>query len=191
MKIEILRKLFHILSISFLIVPLEIFGKTGIITLMGIMLLIFLPVSYFRIKNPLTYPFWKLLEFVEREENWKTLPGKQAFSLAVGLIIISLFFDKETVKIAILTTAVYDGFATIIGKLFGKHKIPFTKKSIEGTFGGILFNTLVLSFFIPAGKAFLVSIFASLVELFGNSKKWYLDDNILVPVFVSLFVSIL
>ncbi len=187
MKTELLRKIFHIISIASLLIPLELFGKYSITVLMGLMLLIFFPIAFFRIKNPVTYIFWKILDYVEREENWKTLPAKQAFSLAIGLILVSLFFDEKILKIAILTTAVYDGFATIFGKLFGKHKIPFTKKSVEGTVGGIIINALVLSFIIPFYESFLVSIFAAFIELFANSKRWFLDDNFLIPVSVSLF----
>ena len=128
MRLELLRKIFHIVSILLLLVPLKLFGKFSITILMFLMLLIFFPISYFRIKNKLTYPFWKLLEYVERQQNWETIPGKQAFSLAVGLIIVSLLFSEKELEVAIISTAIYDGVATIVGKLFGKHKIPFTKK---------------------------------------------------------------
>ncbi len=191
MKLELLRKIFHIISISLLIIPLEIFGKISIIILMGGMLLIFFPISYFRIKNRWTFLYWELLKHVERKQNWDTLPAKQAFALAFGLIISALFFDEKTLKVAILTTAIYDGFATILGKLFGRHKIPYTRKSIEGSLGGMLINTLVLSFFIPVEQSLLVSLFASFIELFANSKKIFLDDNFLIPVSVSIFFSIL
>ncbi|NPA54121.1 MAG: hypothetical protein GXO21_05570 [Aquificae bacterium] len=188
--LELRRKIFHIISISFLIFPLEIFGKESIVFLLSLMLIIFFPIVYFNIRNKLTYPFWNLLKTVERDENWKIFPARQAFSLAVGLILVGIFFNEEILKISILTTAIYDGVATIVGKLFGKHKIPFTKKSIEGTLGGIFANTFVLSFFISPFQSLIISIFAAIVEIFANSKKWYLDDNFLLPVLVAIFSAL-
>lgn len=191
MKLELLRKIFHIVSILLLLIPLELFGKFSIALLMALMLIIFFPISYFRIKNKLTYPFWKLLEYVERKQNWETTPGKQAFSLAVGLIVVSLFFSEEALKIAIISTAVYDGIATIAGKLFGKHKIPFTKKSIEGTITGIVVNSLILLLILPLWKSIFISVVVALVELTAKSEKWYLDDNLLVPIFSAVVYSLI
>jgi len=191
MRKEILRKIFHIVSILLLIIPVEISGKYSITVLMFVMLFVFFPISYFKIKNPITNLYWKILEFVERDYNWKTLPGRQAFSLAVGFILVSLLFDKKTLEIAIITTAVYDGFATIFGKLFGKHKILNLNKSYEGTAVGIIANTIFLTLTLPLWEAFFISVVASFVELLSDSKKWYLDDNITVPLTVSCVYTLL
>jgi len=191
MRLELLRKIFHIVSILLLLVPLKLFGKFSVTILMFLMLLIFFPISYFRIKNKLTYPFWKLLEYVERQQNWETIPGKQAFSLAVGLIIVSLLFSEKELEVAIISTAIYDGVATIIGKLSGKHKIPFTKKSVEGTVAGIIINSLFLLLILPVWKSIFISVIVALVELMAKSERWYLDDNILIPIVSAITYSLI
>ena len=191
MRLELLRKIFHIVSILLLLVPLKLFGKFSVTILMFLMLLIFFPISYFRIKNKLTYPFWKLLEYVERQQNWETIPGKQAFSLAVGLIIVSLLFSEKELEVAIISTAIYDGVATIVGKLFGKHKIPFTKKSVEGTVAGIIINSLFLLLILPVWKSIFISVIVALVELMAKSERWYLDDNILIPIVSAITYSLI
>ena len=191
MRLELLRKIFHIVSILLLLVPLKLFGKFSITILMFLMLLIFFPISYFRIKNKLTYPFWKLLEYVERQQNWETIPGKQAFSLAVGLIIVSLLFSEKELEVAIISTAIYDGVATIVGKLSGKHKIPFTKKSVEGTVAGIIINSLFLLLILPVWKSIFISVIVALVELMAKSERWYLDDNILIPIVSAITYSLI
>ncbi len=191
MRLELLRKIFHIVSILLLLVPLKLFGKFSITILMFLMLLIFFPISYFRIKNKLTYPFWKLLEYVERQQNWETIPGKQAFSLAVGLIIVSLIFSEKELEVAIISTAIYDGVATIVGKLSGKHKIPFTKKSVEGTVAGIIINSLFLLLILPIWKSIFISVIVASVELMAKSEKWYLDDNILIPIVSAVTYSLI
>ncbi len=161
------------------------------VILMFLMLLIFFPISYFRIKNKLTYPFWKLLEYVERQQNWETIPGKQAFSLAVGLIIVSLLFSEKELEVAIISTAIYDGVATIVGKLSGKHKVPFTKKSVEGTLAGIIINSLFLLLILPVWKSIFISVIVASVELMAKSEKWYLDDNILIPIVSAITYSLI
>ncbi len=191
MRLELLRKIFHIVSILLLLVPLKLFGKFSVTILMFLMLLIFFPISYFRIKNKLTYPFWKLLEYVERQQNWETIPGKQAFSLAVGLIIVSLLFSEKELEVAIISTAIYDGVATIVGKLSGKHKIPFTKKSVEGTVAGIIINSLFLLLILPVWKSIFISVIVALVELMAKSERWYLDDNILIPIVSAITYSLI
>lgn len=191
MKKEILRKIFHIFSILSLIIPVEIFGKYSITVLMFLMLAIFLPISYFRIKNSLTTPFWKILEYVERDFNWKTLPGRQAYALGAGLLAVSILFNTETLEVAIITTAIYDGIATIVGKLYGKHKISGLNKSYEGTISGIIVNSLSLMIFLNPVKAVLISIAAAIIELSADSKKWYLDDNFIIPLGISAFYTAL
>ena len=191
MRLELLRKIFHIVSILLLLVPLKLFGKFSITILMFLMLLIFFHISYFRIKNKLTYPFWKLLEYVERQQNWETIPGKQAFSLAVGLIIVSLLFSEKELEVAIISTAIYDGVATIVGKLSGKHKVPFTKKSVEGTLAGIIINSLFLLLILPVWKSIFISVIVASVELMAKSEKWYLDDNILIPIVSAITYSLI
>ncbi len=187
---EIIRKVFHIVSILALLIPLEMFGKYSISVLMGIMLLVFFPITFFNIRNKFTWFFWKLLEFVERDFNWEKLPARQAFSLAFGLLFSSLFFPQKIVEVAIVCVAVYDGFSTIFGITLGKHKIQILgfklRKSYEGSFAGFFFNTLALIFFVPFYQAVILSFITGTIELFSSNKVWYLDDNILIPIFVSI-----
>ncbi len=186
LRLEIKRKIFHILSILSLLLPLYVLGKYSVTIIMFFMIVFLFPVSYFRIKNVFTLWFWKIIQLVEREKNIKVLPARQAFSLAIGILISSLVFDERILQISIISTAVYDGFATIIGMLFGKHKFPWGK-SLEGTAGGVLFNTLALSVIIPVEYAFIISLFVAVVENLSRSDVWILDDNLLIPVFTGLF----
>ncbi len=192
---EIPRKIFHIVSILALLVPLELFGKYSISILMATMLFVFFPIAFFNIRNKFTWIFWKLLELVERDFNWEKLPARQAFSLAFGLLFSSLFFPEKIVKIAIVSVAVYDGFSTIFGITIGKHKIQIfgfrLKKSYEGSFGGFLFNTIALMFFLPFYHAVILSFITGIIELFSSNKVWYLDDNILIPIFLSITAYLL
>ncbi|WP_029521545.1 hypothetical protein [Persephonella sp. IF05-L8] len=180
LRLEISRKIFHVVSILFLLVPLYLWGRYSITILMALMLVVIFPISYFKIKNRFTLWFWQIIEWVERDKNLK-MPARQAFSLAIGMLISSLIFDEKILQISIISTAVYDGFATIFGLLFGKHKFPWGK-SLEGTLGGVVLNAMALTLIIPINYAVIISIFIALVENFSNSNKWFLDDNLLIPV---------
>ncbi|WP_297453030.1 hypothetical protein [Persephonella sp.] len=154
---------------------------------MAFMLVMIFPISYFKIKNKFTLWFWQIIKWVERDKNLK-MPARQAFSLAIGMLISSLIFDEKTLQISIISTAVYDGFATIFGILFGKHKFPWGK-SLEGTIGGIVFNIAALSLITSLSYALLISIFVAFVENFSRSDKWFLDDNLIIPIFTGIFVK--
>lgn len=187
MKKEIYRKLFHIVSILLLLIPLNIFGKYSITILMILMLVIFYPISRYKIKNKLTEPFWILLEFIERKENLETLPAKQAFSLALGLIIVSLLFDKNITTISIICLAIYDGVATIVGRFFGKVEI-INKRTLEGTTAGFIANVFILFLFVKdIWISILITIATVLIEISSSKDDILTDDNFTIPVGVAFF----
>ena len=186
LRVEIPRKLFHILGTLSLLIPLHLWDNTAVALIMGLMLVVLFPVSALRIKNRWTGLFWKIIYLLEREENLKTVPGKQAFSLSVGIGLTALIFSKEVLEVAIITTAVYDGVATIVGLLWGKHKLP-NGKSVEGSLGGIMLNSLVLSFYVPVFYSFLISVFSAFVENISSNKRWFTDDNFLIPLLTGMF----
>ena len=190
LKVEIPRKLFHIFGILTLLIPLQLWGSLSVALIMGFMLVVLFPISIFKIKSRWTYLFWKVIEFLEREENLKTVPAKQAFSLAAGIGLTALLFSEEVVEMVIVTTAVYDGTATIIGLIWGKHKLP-NGKSLEGTIGGVLLNSLFLSFFVPVYYSLITSIFSAVVENLSSRKRWYTDDNFLIPILTGMFLYFL
>ncbi|ACO03626.1 MAG TPA: hypothetical protein DEP48_06330 [Persephonella sp.] len=186
-KKEIYRKVFHIVSTLSMIIPVEIFGKYSVSIIMAVMLLSLIPISYFRIRNIFTDWYWKIIDLVERERNIRIMPARQAFSLSVGLLIVSLFFSEEILKISIVSVAVYDGFATITGILFGKHKILGTKKSVEGVIGGFIPNFIALLFLLDPFNALSVTVFTAFIELLSSDRRWFLDDNLTIPLSVAFF----
>ncbi|RMD47410.1 MAG: hypothetical protein D6834_00910 [Aquificota bacterium] len=187
MKKEILRKIFHIFSILFLLIPLHFFGKYFITTLMIFMLIIFYPISKYKVKNRFTFLFWKLLNYIEREKNMEILPARQAFSLAISLIFVSIFFDEKILSISIISIAVFDGIATITGKYFGKVKL-FGKKTLEGTLGGFIANSFALYIFLSDfWVSVLISIFVATVEIYSSDDDIFTDDNFTIPIATAFF----
>ncbi len=193
LRVEIPRKLFHIASGLAVLFILEIFGKEAVIFLTAVGILVGIGIFYFRIRNVFTEVLWFFIDRMERQENLEKFPGRQAIGSLIGIFLSALIFNEQVLKIAIITYAVYDGFATIFGLLFGKHKIGFgkyrLKKSYEGFLGGVLVNTIALSFIVPFKEALIFSFVGGLSELFTSSRKLYLDDNIIVPLATGIFAQ--
>lgn len=102
-----------------------------------------------------------------------------------------------------------DGMAEIIGKRFGKHKLPFNQhKSIEGSLAmisfGFLFSIGLMEVFhgvgllpllwngrnVPYFWTFVVCVFCAFIESLPTDSK--VDDNISVPltsIFLGVFIE--
>ncbi len=182
MNREIKRKIFHIFSILLLLPILYIFGKYFLAALMLCLAGIVYLIVKLNIKIFLTKPLWFFIENLEREENLKTLPAKEAFSLAIGIAIVSLFFEEKIVAISIVSLAIYDGIASIVGIKFGKIKL-LNNRTLEGTVSGIIANTITLSFIISPLIGLIISIFVAVVENISSSK----EDNFYIPVATAFF----
>jgi dolichol kinase len=179
---EIKRKIFHIISILSLVLVVKIFGKFFLAGLMVAMASVVYVIVKFNIKSIFTKPLWFFIENLEREENLKTLPAKEAFSLAIGITIVSLLFEEKIVLISIISLAVYDGIATIVGIKWGRIKL-LNNRTLEGTVAGIIANTLALSFIISPLIGLIISIFVAIVENISSSK----EDNFYIPVSTAFF----
>jgi len=143
------------------------------------------------IKQGMSFPFFSLaVELFERdyEKHW---PGKGAIMFFAGTSIMIYFAlyvlqAPEIIALALVPLVFGDGFATIIGVKYGKHKIV-KGKSLEGTLAGFIASALVLSLFLfPAGfKILAVAGGAMLVELLP------IDDNLTIPITSGLILYIM
>lgn len=120
-----------------------------------------------------------LIRSLERDGEF---PGKGAFYFTASALFCLLFFDSSVAVPAILSLAVLDGAATLVGLRWGRHRIT-NGKSVEGWVGGILANTVALLVLLPPLTALSASLVAGLVEMVSP-----VDDNLTIPVFVCLFL---
>ncbi len=109
-------------------------------------------------------------------------------TLAVGSLIPLLIFNQTAFACGVFALAFGDGLSSVTGKLWGKHKIPFTGgKSFIGSFTCfvmILSTTYGITFDFK--KALLAAFGGTLVELIPFKDL----DNLLIPVTVALLVSL-
>lgn len=152
-----------------------------------------IPPATFIILNAISYKS-NLLKAMER--GGKGSLGTVYFPISL-LILVYLSFGVWNAPwiggLGILILGYGDGFAAVVGKRFGTHKILFGK-TIEGTlsmFVASLFVALALLSIVPTGlpvwTAFALSLAAAVVELF--TPKGF--DNLTVPLFVSGFAYFL
>jgi len=101
-------------------------------------------------------------------------------TLAIGAMIALLLYPEPASRIAIYALAFGDGFASLVGKLIGGVRIPYTKgKTLAGSLA-CFFVVAIISFRIlqnPA-KALTVAAVATLLEVLPTDDL----DNILIPV---------
>ena len=171
---------------SILILIVFYYGANALALVSFIALLFGIPIAML-IKAGYAVPVFSLAVelFGRKSEN---VPGEGTFMFFVGALIASLFAiftrNYEIAYLALLPTTFGDGFATIIGTYFGRHKIV-GKKSLEGSLAFFIGSALTLYLFIGSlHVSFIVAFLAMLVELMP------IDDNLAVPVFSSAILYI-
>jgi dolichol kinase len=108
-------------------------------------------------------------------------------TLGIGALVALLFYPSPASTLAIYALAFGDGFASLIGKLYGSIRPPFMMgKSIEGStacFIAVLASAFLVSHSIRT--AIVAAVVATTVEALPLEDY----DNIALPVSVGLVVQ--
>lgn len=181
---EFFRKSIHMLSAF---IPLLYFYSPSLV-LIG---LLFITIIYFfsevlrskNIKLPLISKI-TVLASRTRDEGGIVLGP---ITLSIGIFLTLTMFDYRTATIAIFSLAFGDGVASLFGKIIGGIKIPLTfGKTVSGSASAlIILFTIFLLCDIDIFKAFLIALFATVIEAIPTVDF----DNLILPVFVGLFVE--
>jgi dolichol kinase len=123
-----------------------------------------------------------IIHTLERDGEY---PGKGAFYFTASALFCVLFFDAAVFVPAILSLSVLDGAATLVGLRWGRHRIT-NGKSLEGSAGGVLVNTLVLALLLPPLPAIAASVVGGVVELVSP-----VDDNLTIPVCICILLTLM
>jgi phytol kinase len=126
--------------------------------------------------------FSALLDYADRGDS---LPGKGALYFAVGALVTVILVPVQVAVPALVTVAVLDGIATLVGVRYGKNRI-FNGKSLEGTAAAIIVTAVFLLPFLTVPGVVIVAILAGLIELISP-----IDDNLVIPVAVALLLTVL
>ncbi|MDR2247513.1 MAG: phosphatidate cytidylyltransferase [Treponema sp.] len=109
-------------------------------------------------------------------------------TLGLGALLALLLYPSPAASIAIYALAFGDGFASLVGKFFGRlHPVFMQGKSVEGSaacFGAVLISAHAVSG--NFGLAFLAAITAMVVEALPLEDY----DNIALPITVGFAAQI-
>lgn len=171
-KKELLRKSIHFSGILY--IPLyEIFGVEILSTSLFALVLIVGFVEGLRIKKG-------FLRSVFREHEQREV-GAYFYSL-LAFALITPFFQKEAVFVAVSTAIVGDGFAGI-AKAFGKGQIASFV---------MFFSSLWVVYILGLLNFFSISaiLVATLVEKVKKVRALRLEDNFTVPIVATIVCSV-
>lgn len=177
---EIKRKLFHLLTLIYIIfywfTPV-----TVVLAGLGITIILVLFFEILRLRHT-RFNYW-LLSFlggVHRGHETDKMSGL-AFTLAGSFFTILLFFgDKNIVMASFMYLAFGDTFAAIVGKAMGKHKIT-KDKTWEGSIACFIVCLICGLFFLKWPVAVLGAFIATIIELI----PWPVNDNFWMPLVAS------
>lgn len=196
MKYEFIRKSVHTFSI---IIPLSYryifdYNKNISIIVFGIMALIAIVVEFIRFKkHSIKLLFNEIFGFLLRDHEFSNLTGA-TYLLTSSLLCIAIF-PADIAFISISFLSIGDTVAALIGIRFGKRKIIFTKKSLEGSIACFvccfIFSVIFLdNLDLTTYGIWVISLFGALAATIAESSKVYLDDNIKIPIFSALVMTI-
>ena len=136
-----------------------------------------------------------LLELFDRPRD-KNFPGRGAFFFLLGVFLCVFIFQGANKNIAyasILILSVGDSLNHLFGTKLQRIRFPWNKrKNVLGVSIGILSGTFAAQFFVPVLPAFIASSIAILVETIPfRIGKFYIDDNIIVPLVAGSVISFL
>jgi dolichol kinase len=180
-KLELRRQIAHLLLGVMIVFLIELKLMTA--HLLFVILMVGAAISLIYKYKPIPV-IHEILVWLERPQDLATFPGKGPFFLVLGSLLSMLLFPIDIAKAAIMVLAIGDSVSHIVGRYFGKTKIPFSKnKKMEGTVVAIAFSVLGALLFVDFPSAFIASLITMSVEaIYPEAVAKYLDDNLLVPL---------
>ncbi|MDC7218798.1 MAG: SEC59/DGK1/VTE5 family protein [Spirochaetales bacterium] len=141
--------------------------------------------EYFHAKHKKNFsPISRITELASRDRD-KGHFVMGPLTLLSGVLLALIFFPHPASALAIYALAFGDGLASLVGKVWGKTRIPFIKdKTLEGSlacFGAVFLASFHVLHDILL--AFEVALFATLLE--AIPLKDY--DNVIIPLGTGIF----
>lgn len=134
--------------------------------------------------------FFKTLRNKERVRTKFQVSGSM-YVLAAA-IICTLLFSKPIAAIALTVMLISDTCAALFGKAYGTRKL-YKSKSLEGTIAFFLSALIVNMLYQPIFNFTYASVIACTVATFAEmyEDKIEIDDNLSIPLFVGIVLSVL
>ena len=185
-KTEVVRKSIHIL-IAFC--PLmAAWNRTFTILILMTGILAYIQFEKMRIKG-LYIPFISSITALAARPRDVGRFIMGPITLGLGALLVLIFFPLQIASIAIYALAFGDGFASLIGKIFGRIRPAFMfGKSVEGSLA-CFFAVFAVSWNVSHNLA--VSLTAAFTATIVEAMPLDDFDNILVPLTTAFFLLVL
>lgn len=186
---ELFRKAIHILGFS---IPfISIVAGVPVAAAVIIALAAAYSVSeYLRLKGrsfPALTAITKMAMRNSAGEEKQSTFVKAPLYFAAGILASLLIFPAPFNYAAIAVVTLGDGFSSIVGRLYGRNKIPKTGgKTLEGTAAGFIFAFAGAAIFVSPTTAIIAATVGMVVELLPLR----VTDNLTVPLMSGLSISI-
>ena len=178
---EILRQLIHASGISILI--LGIFLNPQVLILLCITMLVSAEMVFILDKYYHIPIFSTILSVCKRREDER---GFLYFFIGIIATLYIFSFNMAIADSGILMLIIGDSASTIVGRRFGRHKLPFKDlKSVEGSIAFFVVGCLSALTLLPLFPSLIGSLVGALTEAYSP-----IDDNIPVPIISALAMTV-
>ena len=186
-KINFYRKLWHLVSglVIIAVLMLTYPSKVVVIIILAVFSAALLILDILRFASSrVDRFFWSYLGFLTTEKERRG--PNTSFYYATSLLVCVLIYSPKITMGAIVCLAVGDPAAGISGRMIGKHRIR--GKSIEGALVNFLICFGLIRILVPSLLVAAAGALAgALIELLPIPR---LDDNITVPIFSGLVMTL-
>ncbi len=135
------------------------------------------------IRFPLFSPITKLCVRSSERRKFAMAP----VTLALGVVLSLVLFPALIACVTIAILACADSMATIVGRFYGKIRIPYNqKKSLEGCVAFFITAFICAVIYVPLKTALIVSLVSCIIESLPGE-----FDNISIPLGTGLVLGLL
>lgn len=135
----------------------------------------------------------KTMGKVMRKSEASKVSGLPFYALGVG---ISFFlFERDIAFLSVLFLVFSDPVSSLVGIIFGTQKLV-EGKSLQGSVAGLITCYLItLNYGLAQGiegeDLFIFSVLSGIIGMISELSSRYIDDNLAIPVFSGLGLSLL
>lgn len=180
MNKELWRQLIHASGVF--IVIFSYFLPPQLLIILCVAILAFV-VIVFRLDHQHHIPFFStILRVAKRDEDER---GFVYFFIGIIVTLYLFQFNMAIANAAILILLFGDSASTLIGRRFGKIKLPFqSHKTLEGSLAFLIVGFLVSLTQLPLIPAFIGALAGTMTEAYSP-----IDDNVPIPLISALAIS--
>lgn len=181
---EVFRKSIHVVGFAVPFIAIA-FGITVAALFIIAVSLLYCVSEYMRLKGR-TFPVLTTITNLAMRKASNDEAGqrfvKAPLYFAAGILASLLIFPDPINFAAIAVVTLGDGAAAIVGRLYGKTRIPHLAKTVEGTMAGLAFAFGGSLLFVSP----VIALSAASVGMLTELLSWRISDNLTVPMMAGL-----